>query len=74
MTSVQPMQPAMANLKSLPYGGAMSVIDPQVQQEIETILQKSPVGDWLTDDEIHLRFVDQYRDWIGGSTLNSLDI
>lgn len=65
-------QPAMANLKNLPYGGASAVVDPDMERTIQDIIHQAPTTKWLNDDHIHQRFLDQYRAWIVSSTHNHL--
>ena len=65
-------QPAMANLKTLPYGGASSVVDPAVELTIQNIIHQAPTAEWLNDNNIHQRFLDHYRAWIVSTKRNRL--
>jgi hypothetical protein len=66
------MKATLPNLKTLPYGGASAVEDPAMLIDVATMLKTAPVDTWLTDVDIHNRFVDQYRSWITSSKLNNL--
>lgn len=61
---------AMKNLKGLPYGGAGSVTDPDMLDQVTGLMSKSRLAAWLQDDHIHHVFVARYRDWILSSRLN----
>lgn len=65
-------QPALKNLKTLPYGGAGAVDDHDMDVVVNNLIQQSNITAWLKDDDLAHRFLHQYRSWIAGSQLNKL--
>ena len=60
---------ALANLKSLPYGGAQYVINASREQFVRDSI-KEVADDCLFDTTVHTRFIEEYRQWITAGTLN----
>jgi hypothetical protein len=60
---------ALANLKSLPYGGAQYVVNADREQFVRDAI-KEVTDDCLFDTTVHARFVEEYRQWIKSGTLN----
>lgn len=65
-------QPAMHNLKVLNFGGASSVIDPTMTDQVYDIIQQVSSQRVLDDVEIQNNFLAQYQSWIRNSKLNRL--
>jgi hypothetical protein len=63
-------QPAMHNLKTLNFGGASSVIDPDMTENVYSIIQQQAQNLVLDDLDIQYRFIEAYRTWINHSQLN----
>ena len=60
---------ALANLKSLPYGGAQYVVNAEREQFVRDAI-KEVADDCLFDTAVHTRFIEEYRQWITAGTLN----
>lgn len=65
-------QPAMHNLKVLNFGGASSVFDPTMTDQVYAIIQQVSAQRVLDDVEIQNKFLLQYQQWIRNSKLNRL--
>jgi hypothetical protein len=65
-------QPAMNNLKVLNFGGASSVIDPDMTANVYAIIQQQAQNLVLDDLDVQYQFVEAYRTWINSSQLNRL--
>lgn len=63
---------ALPNLKMLPYGGASAVVDPYMDQSVDTIARTHMLSQWLNDLTIHTRFLKQYRHWVTSTIRNQL--
>ena len=67
------VQPAMNNLKTLNFGGASSVIDPEMLSIVyDIIFDLANQGQFLQDLEIQNKFLSDYQAWIQASQLNQL--
>lgn len=66
------MQPAMANLKTLAFGGAGPVVDPDLKTVVYDIIQDCCDQDILNDLTVQPRFLDCYQQWVRNSRGNSL--
>jgi hypothetical protein len=62
---------ALANLKSLPYGGAQYAINAGREQFIRDSI-KEVADNCLFDTAVHARFVEEYVQWIKAGTLNTM--
>jgi len=65
-------QPAMANLKTLAFGGAGPVVDPDLKQAVYSIIKDCCDQDVLDDLDVQARFLDRYQQWIRDSRGNNL--
>lgn len=65
-------QPAMANLKTLAFGGAGPVIDPGLQRTVYDAIVSCCQKDVLNDTEVQTKFLDAYQQWVRDSRLNRL--
>ena len=67
-----PTQPALKNLKVLNYGGASSVIDPDMVAKSYNIIQQLAADEQvLSDLKIQNKFLEKYQQWIRSSKLNN---
>lgn len=66
------MKEAVKNLKSLPYGGASYVINPELEAETKQIVADVTNQDVMWDTDIKDRFLDQYQTWIRSTELNAV--
>jgi hypothetical protein len=66
------IQQAMSNLKNLHFGGASSVIDPELQNTVYDIIIACCQQDILNDITVQSTFLDSYQTWIRNSKLNQL--
>ncbi len=68
------MKYALHNLKQLSFGGASAVEDPVMLSSVSTIITSTPDQNSarLLDNTIHLKFLDEYKNWILDSKNNSL--
>jgi hypothetical protein len=62
----------LPSLKHLEFGGAKAVPDPALITLIQDLMQQGSVYRWLTEEDIHLKFVDKYREWISHTELNEI--
>lgn len=62
---------AMKNLKSMPYGGAKSVVNPEIELELQKILNDINIIDFNKDREVNESFLYFYQQWIKNSQLNT---
>lgn len=69
---VHTLNPALPNLKSLPYGGAQAVRDPEALRFIDQLNNDFTLMEVLDDRHVVDRFLQQYRTWINQSQHNSL--
>jgi hypothetical protein len=65
-------QPAMANLKTLVFGGAGPVVDPVMKNQVYKIIHDCCERDVLDDLDVQARFLDTYQQWIRDSQGNHL--
>ena len=65
-------QPAMANLKTLAFGGAGPVADPALTKSVYAAIRECCDQDVLEDLTVQSRFLDCYQQWIRDSRGNSL--
>ena len=63
-------QPVLANLKNLPYGGAESVVDPELSRHVSELITKSSAK--LCDSNVHREFAECYRNWIVSTKVNTV--
>jgi hypothetical protein len=61
----------LPNLKSLPFGGASSISDPDLVAIIRETICRLVDDGCLDNTEVQEKFVCRYRDWIGHSNNNS---
>lgn len=64
----------LPNLKSLPFGGAQAVRDPEVISKITAWNQRVNLQQVLDDDTVVDQFLERYRHWIHNSLHNVLDL
>ena len=62
---------ALANLKSLPYGGAQYVVNASREQFVRNAI-KEVADDCLFDTTVHTKFINEYVQWIKAGTLNTI--
>ena len=62
----------LPSLKHLEFGGAKAVPDPEAMHLIQQMICKESTADCLSDQDLHLRFVDTYRAWISSTQLNHI--
>jgi hypothetical protein len=60
----------LKNLKGLPYGGASCVLDPTQSHHAHKAIIRSANQQCLDNIHIQNQFIENYVNWIGGSTLN----
>jgi len=65
-------QPAMANLKTLAFGGAGPVADPDLTKSVYDAIRECCDQNVLEDLTVQSRFLDCYQQWIRDSRSNSL--
>ena len=65
------MKPTLTNLKSLPYGGAQYVIDPDSEQFVQQVIIESVNNRCLWDINVQDEFLNSYVDWIGSTQQNT---
>lgn len=65
-------QPAMANLKTLAFGGAGPVADPDLTKSVYDAIRECCDQNVLEDLTVQSRFLDCYQQWIRDSRGNSL--
>ena len=63
-------KPALPNLKTLPYGGASSVISPLTAMVVKQYIQENSLA--FSSENIQQRFLTRYQEWIKESQLNKL--
>ena len=62
---------ALANLKSLPFGGAQYVVSSQREQFVKSAIAES--ADYcLSDTAVHTKFTDEYVKWISQTKINTV--
>lgn len=66
------MKPTLTNLKSLPYGGAQYVIDPDMEQRVQQFMIESINDRCLWDTGIQDEFLNSYVNWIGSTRQNTI--
>ena len=68
------MKYALHNLKQLSFGGASAIEDPATLSAVSTILTSTTDQNSarLLDNTIHLKFLDEYKNWILNSKNNNL--
>ena len=68
------MKYALHNLKQLSFGGASAVEDPAMLSAVSTIITSTPDQNSarLLDNTIHLKFLNEYKNWILNSKNNNL--
>lgn len=66
------MTPIVKNLKTLPYGGASAVTDPDIFASIQSWQTDHDITQILHDPHINNEFLQHYHDWISNSRLNGL--
>lgn len=62
----------LPTLKHLEFGGAKAIPDAWTISLIEAALQQGSSTHWLIQKDIHIRFVDTYRNWILSTNLNEI--
>ena len=65
-------KPALKNLKSLPYGGASYVDNPEMDNVLLDILQRVTTDQVTNDLGIKDKFLERYVEWIKSTELNAL--
>lgn len=64
--------PTLANLKSLPFGGAQYVVSADQESFVKSAIAKAAADNCLWDSNIRQKFLDLYLSWIQSSTLNKV--
>ena len=62
----------LPSLKHLEFGGAKAIADPQAVAVVRAMINQESTADSLSDQNLHLRFVDAYRDWILSTRINQI--
>jgi hypothetical protein len=65
-------KPAIPNLKTLMFGGAGPVVDPEMKNNVYDIIRKCCDQEILDDLDVQSRFLDAYQLWIKSSQNNKL--
>lgn len=63
----------LPSLKHLEFGGAKAIPDPKVVNTIRIMMGQESTADCLSDQALHLKFVDAYRAWILSTHINQIE-